>query len=505
MISHITKRLMTHFPQWMQIRKDQESVGAQFLNTFGIELEEIEKLLDEQLNNQYVGTANLGQIDILYKSIIDSGIQESDTIILTGDGYTIEIIDGLRAFYESEDTHIAILDHDQDLVYTKQEYNTLVVNINGDASTIPQILHHVWNSFDEFGLLLNTPRLHGETNEEYKRRILHVFTNPGSATYLGLQNYVGRQLGIAPHHVKLDTMKPAFVGTLLKPDGSASTQLKDIVRRIGEAAPVTWRHASWDQVYWMTVEPNMLGLDFLPNIWDVPMDKWDNLDFQSGIGDGRDLKVELPRAEKDEQAFDYFVGVHGATTEQEMLYIPHSFMYEIQATGYIPENISPPETYHYEIAAAEIIPLIFTVRAYKEYMQHLRLNYDGGMEYTLEDGLEMIPGNQITSTDSDQVRIRATLRTTNSEVTPALSNLQLHWYNTSDVLQTTEFNINDDWNNNDEIATTGITIANNQIRLATTEFDESVDTTAEWTEAEVESINIKIIDNTITLLGVSSE
>lgn len=502
-MSNITSRLVKNLPQWMKIHKDPDSVGAQFLNVFGIEMEEIESLLDEQLNNQFIGTANLGQIDILYRAHIHVNAQPTSSITIQGDGQLLVQAEDLRSFYESEIEHLAIVDHDKNLIYTKQIYGVLSVTVDGNQQTLPQVLHHVWNSFDEFGLLLSVPRLHGEINAAYKQRLLRVFSHPGSATSSGLQNYIGRRLGIAPHHVKLDMMQPAFVGSLLKDDGAASTQLKDIVRRIGEAAPVTWRNASWDQVYWITVEPNLLGLDYLPNIWDVTMDGWQDKDFKSGIGDGNDLQVQLPQYEKDEQTLDYFVGLHGAREDTEVVYVPHSFIYNIQATGIIPENIAPPEEYHYHIEAGEIVPLIFTVTAGKDYMQSLELDYSGvGYTISPDNSIEIIPGNQITSTDSSDVKLRVTLTTNDNTISPTISNLKLYWYDTSDALQEVEFDTKTNWEDNESILGVHI-LDTHELRLANTEFDVTIDTTAEWTEDHQESMNISIDNNSIKLMGVT--
>lgn len=503
-MENITSRLVKNFPQWMKINKDPESIGAQFLSVFGLEFSEVEAALDQQLNNQYIGTANLGEVDILYRSHVPVTISQATSISLSGDGNAVERFYELQEFYASDNPHKAIIDYSKQLIYTKQLYNTLVITVDGSQHTLTQTLHHVWNAFDEFGLLLSTPRLHGETNAEYRERLTRVFSHPGSATHSGLQNYIGRQLGIPPHHVKLDAMQPAFVGSLLNEDGSASNQLKDIVRRIGETAPATWRNASWDQVYWMIAEPDMLGLEYLPNIWDVTMDTWTDGNFKSGIGDGADLKVQTPRAEKDEQPFDYFVGLQGAIEDTTEVYVPHSFIYKIQAFGIIPENVAPPEEYHYHISAGEIIPLIFTVTASKAYMQSLVVDYEGGgYSVSPDNSIELIPGNQVTSTDSSNVRLRVTLVTDNSTVSPTLSQLTLYWYNddATPVLQSTIFNLVVDWEDNESMVGLSI-LETNQLRLANTEFDETVDTTTDWEERHQQSINISMADDKIRLMGV---
>ena len=54
----------------------------------------------------------------------------------------------------------------------------------------------VWNSFDEHGLILSTPRLPGEDNPTYKRRLKDVMVHRGSPRYIGLRNSITRDLGL---------------------------------------------------------------------------------------------------------------------------------------------------------------------------------------------------------------------------------------------------------------------------------------------------------------------
>jgi len=493
-------------PQWMEMQKDYSSIGAQFLNVFGLEFEDIEAYLDRQLNNQFIGTVNMGQIDILYKMNLGQTLTDQDTVTVSGDGTSLAITESLREFYETEDDSVVLLNRDRSTVYSKILYNSVSVAVNGTVMPTQQILHHVWNSFDEIGLLLDTPRLFGEGNYDYHLRILDVFKRPGSATTEGLQNYLGRQLGVAPTHIRTNTMDHAFVGTLLKPDGTASNRLRDIIFRIGEAAPVTWRHATWDQTYWQLASIDMLGIEYLPTVWDVSMDGWGDTDFKSGVGSSDDLKVSLPVQQNDEQFFDYFVGLRGTTTHHDKRYIPLSFMYDIYASGYIPEGVAPPEDYHIEIQAGEIVPLIFTVRAYREYVQSFEFNYETETYTISDDDIELVPGNQIMSDGSDEIQIRISMFTDNTEVTPEISNLKLYWYDdaTTPVLHYEEFDAEAHWLENDSTSGVNIT-ATGEVRLAHTEFDETIDTYAEWSSNHESSTNIEINqDGSISLKGVSS-
>lgn len=53
-----------------------------------------------------------------------------------------------------------------------------------------------FNQFDEFGLLGTLPRLKGETNWEYRRRIQDRFVHLSNSSYRGLVNGITRDLGL---------------------------------------------------------------------------------------------------------------------------------------------------------------------------------------------------------------------------------------------------------------------------------------------------------------------
>lgn len=60
-----------------------------------------------------------------------------------------------------------------------------------------QRIKNVFNSLDEHGVMLGLPRLQGEKNKDYKRRLLDVGPNKGASTYPGLINAINRELGLS--------------------------------------------------------------------------------------------------------------------------------------------------------------------------------------------------------------------------------------------------------------------------------------------------------------------
>ena len=80
-------------------------------------------------------------------------------------------------------------------------------------ATYTPSLHQVWNELDEFGLLLDLPRIEGERNPSYKQRLFDVFVNRASSSYRGLINGITRELGLSLYHAM--TVTP-----VLNPDGT---------------------------------------------------------------------------------------------------------------------------------------------------------------------------------------------------------------------------------------------------------------------------------------------
>lgn len=67
-VSNFTKKLMAKFPSWMKMAKDPNSIGAQFLDIFGMTFTEFQEEFDEAIRNFYITTANTEIIDWIYKN-----------------------------------------------------------------------------------------------------------------------------------------------------------------------------------------------------------------------------------------------------------------------------------------------------------------------------------------------------------------------------------------------------------------------------------------------------
>jgi hypothetical protein len=158
---------------------------------------------------------------------------------------------------------------------------------------------NVWNCFDEFGLLLNLPRIYGEKNKPYKARLADVYVNPADSTHQGLVNGISRELGIFADEIDIvalkDMLDPTSVQSLLNTDGNAvGTKLVGYADDVYDHNPIFWGTVISDESYWDSVDETTNGYSYLPHIWD-PMasgiyDKWQT----AGIGDQDDLWVDGP-------------------------------------------------------------------------------------------------------------------------------------------------------------------------------------------------------------------
>lgn len=212
--------IQAKLPTWFKMRKDPSTVGARFLNVMSLTLDDVQEVLDYAYNNQYLPTADLGQVDIVYRASIPATVGTHTDIRFRTRYEELVKADSLEIFLTSlakgKLNHREIffdnpyyVDYEKKLVYVRKSYDAddtykegqlilVTKNATGqDEKTILKLqLHHIWNFFDEFGLLLDTPRLYGESNYNYKMRLINVFRHPASSTERGLYNGIARELGL---------------------------------------------------------------------------------------------------------------------------------------------------------------------------------------------------------------------------------------------------------------------------------------------------------------------
>jgi hypothetical protein len=218
--SDVTKRIQERLPYWFRkMRTDETSIGAQFLNVFGLAIEDVEYMVNYIYEQTSIRNIDENQIDIIYKLFIPASINDTYNIHIESDNHILSEVDRLDQFLvdlnqEGVSSNIDFpnpffVDFQKHVIYVRRDYDSdenfkygkVSIRIEKDNNIIYEDvvkleLHHLWNFFDELGLLLDTPRLRGEVNSKYKERLLDVFRHPANASLNGLINGIGRSLGL---------------------------------------------------------------------------------------------------------------------------------------------------------------------------------------------------------------------------------------------------------------------------------------------------------------------
>lgn len=222
--SKYTEKIKAALPFWFDMkRKPTDSVGLSFLNVFGMQLDDVESILDYAMKQYFIDTADLNSVDIIYKVNISSNINLKKIKGVYSYNGSLKVVDTLYDFFGLKDrpdklTHsieqynTCFVDYDNNTIFTmiphgkskEKPYGEIYLMFENSSEAFDLTIHHVWNFFDEFGALVGCQRLHGEKNFDYKQRILDVFKNPANSTKVGLANGIARELGIRENRVWKD-------------------------------------------------------------------------------------------------------------------------------------------------------------------------------------------------------------------------------------------------------------------------------------------------------------
>src|SRR5690606_26213049 len=169
-----TQELARWLPPWMKAAKDPNSNLQQFLNAFGLELDEIREDIALLWNSVFIGTLPVDLVAWVRKAPLPS-VSSPLTVegIIGGQWVTLEPVERLRDFLK-RDEHLYIIDYDRQVIYLRQLYEE--ARVNGQPLDLEG--HHVWNPFDEFALKARITRQHRESNESLRQRTLLAFRYP---------------------------------------------------------------------------------------------------------------------------------------------------------------------------------------------------------------------------------------------------------------------------------------------------------------------------------------
>ena len=227
-----TERIRQKLAFWLQMKKQPgDSLGLQFLNFFGLQLDDIKNILEYAYKQISITTADITFTDIVYKVILPTYYKIENIESINTKSFVLNKKEKLFDFFGLEYNYNLIdqnlnnpdyyyIDKDKKIIYVREQYDITekypngqitIKRKDGELETFELSLHHVWNYFDEFGALLSCPRLYGERNYDYKERILDVFKNPANSTKIGLMNGISRELGIRKHKTWIDTSEDYII------------------------------------------------------------------------------------------------------------------------------------------------------------------------------------------------------------------------------------------------------------------------------------------------------
>lgn len=528
-VTEFTQNMMAKFPSWMKMAKDPDSIGAQFLDVFGLTFKEFERELNETVENFYIETAHTDMIDILYKVPLASPVildmEDVESVLIEQNNGNTQLVFGslnLRDFYQRE---VALpkyfIDRAAGYLYLRvdfsfienpeQPFKAVIVN---NAPQYEVELHHVWNAFDEFGLLLGLQRLPYEQNEVYKERLLDVFRKPGSVTREGVQNGLSRELGLATEEIQIVPFSTtAFNSELIKPDGTPTEKMTHYAKQINDNLKFTWDAMNFGEAYWFSVEQENLGIDFLPHIWDVDASLFGTKAFQSGVGHGDDLKVTAPVEQSSTREFKAFVSLMGYYEQSEDIFPEIAFQYKIYAKGKVLEQDYQEQSFRYTIQAAETFKQEYQVVAKQEFDYTIRTEFDNSALFEAgneRDKIKFGKSNDFLHTQTDTIlRLGMQLSTTSDTDSNRIPELGIVWEDTLGAEHTFAFTTEDDFLI-DQTNVSGNPLTNvvytdvsydptDGIGLGYGAFKKDIDTTIEWQQGSYLTETTLIRNGGVTL------
>lgn len=343
------RELRQQLPHWFKMRQDKTSVGAQLLNVIGQGLDTTADLIRALGWEFTLLSANTSTPSSCYTAGLPGVAIDPDfSVEFYGDGILLSRARDLPEFLSAPVDPVVdtpevfgrdyiLIDPEQRRLYVRKSYVELrMVVLDGAEVQIADIAlplseHPLWTVFDEYGLLWDTLRLPGESNEAYRGRLLSVPSLPAGPHRGGIIRGLARDLGLLrdyvwadgaadypiPHRyvnietimingdpvsdeeyflspigqviLKGDVSNPGpwrvtyayglslhtfasddpIMDELLTDEGLATSQLWEYQERIERTAPALWGGFVWGESFW---DPGNDGL--VPSIYDASIEGW---------------------------------------------------------------------------------------------------------------------------------------------------------------------------------------------------------------------------------------
>jgi hypothetical protein len=300
-----TRRLLNKFPEWMAVSADAQpaatpalgrptTVMGEFLNAVAGEwIEHIQGQLSVQSLEQYIGTLDATMPSAVY-TIVDPPEFFSS---IEGDGNELARANTLFEFFNSVNVDNVCFISDGE-IRTFQEFSSITI----DGEEVEFVKAPIWNTFDEFGLMVDLERIKDESNERYRQRILDVYINKPGASLHNFKMALRRELDIW----RVDGATPGTEGATPEildltdlsldelywsDDGMPTEKFELLAEYLCKEYPTTWGYFIWDQAFWdVAVLGSGENYEVLPHRFDATPPTT----IQTGVGDGNDLLITKP-------------------------------------------------------------------------------------------------------------------------------------------------------------------------------------------------------------------
>lgn len=324
-------RMAALFPIWTRINQDRGSLGARFLDAFGAELDQAQDAVAQILASGLLEMLDASQVyEVLAADLPEQAVL-TQSYRIYADNEPVTLHSWLHTFYTAAEP-AAYVERSSRTVYLRNVSGRIAFVQKGLRVWLVTRYHHVWNDFDEFGLLLGLERLPREDNESFRTRLRTVgFVPPGASKERLVADWA-RRLGLVsnlpwkddepllipgalPYACFVDGLPypaaPHPDGALLEPSENASGALRSvtaliripssplwarkddpwlyghlfdawgeakpayraIVQAVGQRAPILWSEIRANEALWEAGSAVQAGLGALPSRSDPPLSR----------------------------------------------------------------------------------------------------------------------------------------------------------------------------------------------------------------------------------------
>lgn len=366
-ITDHARNVLSRFPSWTKIYSDSleratpylelpESNAGKIVNALlGEDLDNIDRLVSDIDFNSYISTADINQVAWVY---VATSVRPG-FIKVVGDGIELGRV---SSYYDL--LNIGFNDYAFYYDFVTQELFTIrpFTTLSIDSVSYDQIQVQNYNTFDELGLKVGLQRLKGESNLNYKNRILDVYKNPPSANIEGLKRTLRRELdiwraygatpnsdylGATPEILEISDIEK-YGENYYDPQGNANESLYEFVERMNLRFPANFGYAKWGETYWDYAGTKQEGVSSIPQTTDVENVSLEY--YQPGVGDFDDAKIVLEKIDDEIKQYNFSLKVKGIrSSSKEESYEPIRLAYDTYISYYEPYYDNEYATVNYDI------------------------------------------------------------------------------------------------------------------------------------------------------------